>query len=128
MLVKCQICGKKFKSLCRHVKTHDLTCAKYKLKFPKAKIISKDIHDKMVANTSGANNPMFGQKHKKKSKKAMSSKKRGRVAHNKGKKLKGKVLKNFRVAIKRRTEQLRKEGNIVSPKMKKYHERRRLIK
>lgn len=66
--VVCLICGKEFDQLSNHLKVHNINIGQYKEKYPNAKTISEEIHNKRSNSVFGESNPFSGKKHTKESK------------------------------------------------------------
>ena len=56
--VVCLICGKEFETLGNHLKTHGINSIQYKERFPGAKTIGDDLHQKRVEQFQSEKNPM----------------------------------------------------------------------
>ena len=66
--VVCLICGRGFDQLTNHLKVHNINVAQYKERYPNAKTISEEVHNKRSNSVSGKNNPFFGREHTEESK------------------------------------------------------------
>lgn len=114
MSIVCQLCQKSFPKLISstHLKfTHQISSQEYKTQFGDDSLASREYREEKSAANSGSNNRMFGRTHSQESKQSMSQKLKGRVPHNKGKKvIDPEQLNTIRNAINLR-EQKYKESN-----------------
>jgi hypothetical protein len=96
-----------------HLKySHDITSNDYKKQFGENSLASEDYRTARQLALSGENNPMFGKKHTESAKQAASMLKKGKTAHNKGKKVTDQTsLDNIRSAICKREENYKINGN-----------------
>lgn len=114
-MIICQICKKQFNAMItwRHLKKHGTTIKEYKVKY--GEVVTEEYKLLKSKLNKGENNPNFGLKHK--WSEEQKNKKRGKVAHNKGKKVTDpEILKRQRIGIERREEKYR-SGELIRHKL-----------
>lgn len=86
MSIVCKICNKSFPSMITstHLKTHNITTAEYKDLYGKYSLVSDEYRSKRSEQSSGINNPNYGNKWSDSMKESMSNKKSGTIPWNKG--------------------------------------------
>ena len=98
--MKCAICNREFKAITgKHLKHHNLTVAEYKEEY--GEVVSDEYKKLRSELSKGKNNPNYGNKHTDDAKQSISSKNKGRVAHNKGIPMSGeqkKILSEMAIA------------------------------
>jgi hypothetical protein len=115
MTIECKLCNRFFEKQItnRHLKfSHNITTKEYKEKY--GDLVSPDYRQQRSLMNSGENNPNFGNKWTLDKKKAVGEKLKGRIPHNKGKKLEGEKLEKLRHAVALR-DQRRKDTGWISP-------------
>lgn len=115
MTIECKLCNRVFEKIISstHLKySHDITSNDYKKQFGENSLASEDYRKARQLALSGENNPMFGKKHTEAAKQAAGMLKKGKTAHNKGKKVTDQTsLDNIRTAIRKREENYKINGN-----------------
>ena len=111
--VVCLICGKEFKQLSSHIKVHNISIKQYREKFPNARTISEESHNKRSSSASGENNSFFGKKHTEKSKDKNRKAKNEFYLTDKGKEVKEK-LREDHIGSKRSFDSRLKQGKSMS--------------
>lgn len=114
MPISCQICQKTFDKIITstHLKSHSVSSHEYKEKYGDESLSCPIYRQERSIKYSGTNNPMFGKKHDDSAKDKISTLNKGRVAHNKGKKVTDEQqLEKIRTALKIRDDNYRQNQN-----------------
>lgn len=116
---RCQICGKEFSIIGKHLKTHGYKAKQYKLEFPNCPLTSKNMFDKKSLFMTKLNESRKGKKRSEEEKQNISNgikksnKENNYVVHNKGKKMPDEQRQQLSLSRKKYFEKLKEEGKDV---------------
>jgi len=102
-MINCKICGKEFEKMIpwRHLKNdHQIDTKEYKNRF--GAVISAELKNTFTQSRAGERNPNFGKRHAWTTE--QKNKLKGRIPHNKGKKIEGEALNKIQQSILAREE------------------------